>query len=482
MNPGTIVEGYDLDVVSQTPITYAEVVPPFLEVYPGQQGTASVVFSPPSGPQAQGGQIAFGVRARSRVDPTASGVVEGDLEIGRVFGLQAKLTPVTSSGRWRGRHTVAVANWGNAPARLRLVPSDPDQLLGFLIRPEVVEVPLGTTATARLKVRTRKPVLRGTPTRLPFQVVGEPDPPAPVPGPVSPFSDPSRPVVDGAFMQKPILSRVVVAVAAIAALLLIAGTAFALTRPGSTESQEASGAPEPPANIEAIKRGAAFITLAWDAATDVDKYQLITQQNDRNVGTTDVDGALDQFTVADLKPTTDYCFVMIAYRGSLHSGNSQQVCASTAKATSTATPPPPPDGTQTTQTSTGGTESTATTSTTTSTTSTTSTTGNNPPPVFTPGQYVNAVRLYPAASSTAEQSANSFKRQLQNNGIDAKVLFTGDYDGLLVGTLHPEPSYMVYVGPYGSFNEALADCGSITPAVPGAECNPAQPVPAPPSS
>ncbi|HEY3006401.1 MAG TPA: hypothetical protein VGJ44_28915, partial [Kribbellaceae bacterium] len=209
-NPGTIVESYTLDVVGEQPITWAEVVPPAVSVYPQQQETATVLFRPPGGAATPGGLVPFGVRATSSVDPTARAVAEGELTVGQVSGLQAKLIPVTSSGRWSGRHTVQISNWGNAPATLRLVASDPDQALGFLVRPNVVEVPLGGTATAGLKVRTRKPVLRGTPARLPFQVVGEPEKPGPVTGSVLPYADPSRPVADGAFNQKPILSRMTV--------------------------------------------------------------------------------------------------------------------------------------------------------------------------------------------------------------------------------------------------------------------------------
>ena len=209
-NPGSIVEGYTLDVVGEGPSSWAQVIPAELSVYPQQEARAIVTFSPPSGTSAPSGTNAFGVRARSTVDPDTSAVAEGDVEIGKVFGLQAKIVPVTSSGRWRGRHVVQLSNWGNAPATLRMVASDPDAALGFYVRPDVVELPLGGTATVRMSVRTRKPFLRGSAVRLPFSVVGERADAAasanPSPAPAMAYADPSRPVVDGAFNQKPILS------------------------------------------------------------------------------------------------------------------------------------------------------------------------------------------------------------------------------------------------------------------------------------
>ncbi len=149
-NPGSIVEGYHLDVVGEGPSSWAEVIPAEVSVYPQQEAKAFVTFHPPGGNAAPSGTSPFGVRARSTVDPDASAVAEGDVEIGKVFGLQAKIVPVTSSGRWRGRHTVQLSNWGNAPAKLRIVASDPDAALGFYVRPDVVELPLGGTGRTGL--------------------------------------------------------------------------------------------------------------------------------------------------------------------------------------------------------------------------------------------------------------------------------------------------------------------------------------------
>ena len=207
-NPGTVVEGYQLQVLGPL-AQWAEVVPPELSVYPQQEATAAVVISPPAGTGAASGLQPFGVIARSTLDASASAVAEGDIEIGEVFGLQAKIIPVTSSGRWRGRHVIQLSNWGNAPAQLRMSATDPDSALGFYLRPEDVNLPPGGQATVRLSARTRHPFLRGTPVRLPFHVVGERLGAAPAPTPAAGvgYGDPSRPAVDAALNQKPILSR-----------------------------------------------------------------------------------------------------------------------------------------------------------------------------------------------------------------------------------------------------------------------------------
>ena len=103
-NPGTVVEGYRLQVLGPA-AAWAQVVPPEVSVYPQQSASIAVVFSPPSGTTAMGGTYPFGVIAAATLDPKSSAVAEGDVDVAKVFGLQAKIVPVTSAGRWRGRHT-----------------------------------------------------------------------------------------------------------------------------------------------------------------------------------------------------------------------------------------------------------------------------------------------------------------------------------------------------------------------------------------
>ena len=152
-NPGTIVEGYRVEVIGEGVSDWGEALPPEISIYPQQDASAVIVFSPPGGTGAPGGTWPFGIRVRSTEDADASAVVEGDLEIGKVFGLQAKLLPVNSSGRWRGRHVVQLSNWGNSPAKLKLTATNQDEALGFLIRPEVVELALGGEARAMVWVQ-----------------------------------------------------------------------------------------------------------------------------------------------------------------------------------------------------------------------------------------------------------------------------------------------------------------------------------------
>lgn len=458
-NPGTIVESYTLDVVGEQPIGWAEVVPPSVSVYPQQQETATVLFRPPAGPATPGGLVPFGVRATSSVDPAARAVAEGELTVGQVSGLQAKLIPVTSSGRWRGRHTVQISNWGNAAARLRLVPSDPDQALGFLVRPEVVDVPLGGTATARLKVRTRKPVLRGAPTRLPFQVACEPDPPVPVAGPVSPYADPTRPVVDGALNQKPILSRMTVSAGALGALAVVAALVFALTRPADPGQAHGDGKTVPPKpHLAATANGPASVMLSWGVLRNVDSYTLL--YFDPVSGTTfntekGISAEQNAKQVDKLNPATRYCFKLRAVNGDKIGPESAQACATTAEAPVTPSSATPSGG----QSQSPSSPSQSVTET--ASTTPTGGTGGPDSPVFTPDQWIAVVEQYPAdAGVTAENSARDLARRLAAAGVSSGVLFArGQYPGLTNASGRPlTDSWVVYAGPATSSQQVESTC------------------------
>ncbi len=330
-NPGNRVEGYDLDVVSQTSMPWATVTPPTISVYPQQEESAVVTFAPPAGPQTQGGALPFGVRARSQVDETASAVVEGDLDLGTVSGLQAELTPAASAGRWSGRHALRVSNWGNAPARLRVAAQDPDEALGFLVSPQVLEVPLGGKAVARVKVRTRHPVLRGSEQRLPFQITLEPEEPEVI-GVARPVtSTPERPVVDGAFKQKPILTRLVVVAAVLLLLLGIGGAAWAWNSRGDAPVAEDDVVnPDVPTGFRSTENESdEQVTLVWDEMEDVDSFRLYYEYPDKPNQLEPLEIGPATAVEAALPADTSMCFRLTAVREEKESDKTEKVCDAT---------------------------------------------------------------------------------------------------------------------------------------------------------
>ena len=335
-NPGEIVEGYKLTVIGPGAEGWGQVMPDEVQVYPGQETTAVLVFNPPSDAAAGSGTFPFGIKAASVVDDDTSVVAEGDLDLGRVFGLQAKLSPVASTGRWSGQHLVQFTNWGNAPVRLKLAAADPDEKLAFLLHPDVIDVPIGATTPTALRVKTKKPFLRGQPVRLPFSISAEPDPPEPAAmgpaGPLPVMADPRRAQVDGAFNQRPILSKWVILLAllllAVIALLIV--LAVRRTPPPPPSAALGAGVPAIPSALTVTGTGETSITVGWDEQPGMESFRLYTLTADgKKSAVNELDGNLSQAPVENLQPGSQYCFRLQAVRGGKPSDLSEQACGNT---------------------------------------------------------------------------------------------------------------------------------------------------------
>lgn len=346
-NTGTLVEGYQVQVLGPV-AAWTRVDPPEVSVYPQQSASVALVFSPPSGTGAPAGTHRFRVVANSTLDPRFNAAAVGDLEIAKVVGLQAKVIPVTSSGRWRGRHTIHLTNWGNSTAQLRMTASDPDEALGFYLSPQTVSLPPGGRATVRLSARARRPFLRGTTVRLPFEVVGqpldaEPGPPPPGLG----YGDPSRPVAAAAFTQKPIVSAGLVKVSMAVLVALVGLGLFLFFRPRPVDELAARNAPARPV-LTVTAAGPTSVRVRWDPVESADAYHL--QRMDGATGDAmsepQVFRELNSYEVINLRPAEEACFQLRASLGDVKGPWSGIVCATTesespasaSAAASTATP------------------------------------------------------------------------------------------------------------------------------------------------
>ena len=480
-NPGSIVDGYRIDVVDEVsggpvsgPAVWSQVLVAegseptgrpgaSLSLYPQQRAEVVVVFSPGSGSEVPGGTFAFGVRVVSVVDRTQSAVAEGILEVGTVFGLQAKLVPVTSTGRWTGRHVVQISNWGNAPARLRLVASDPDQALGYLVRPEVVDVPLGGSTAARIKVRTRRPRLRGQVSRLPFSVVGEPDARLVPPGPTPAAPDPARPVVDGAFSQKPILSRGVVVAAALTVVAALAVGGFALTRRGEEPTLAELGIPSTPVLTPAVAVSPSQIKLAWVPIPNLSGYELLhlSTGSDAVDQVEKLDKSVGAHQVKDLESGQQYCFQLRAVRGDVSSPPSEKTCATTsaAVASQTTSSPPVPS------TSTGTTAPTTAPTTTPGAPTTPSVTTTGGGVVFAATDWIAMVYVLPADAPGAQETVSQWQAGLVKKQVAARILLSSSYPGIGF----KNTAWVVYLGPFSSKAAAEAACTKVQDTTPPAE-------------
>ncbi len=218
-NNGTLVDQFSLDIVGDTR-EWVEVEPRVMNLMPGQDGEATVVFSPPRNSSVLAGQLPFGVRVLSREDPQNSSVAEGVVDVEPFTDLQVELSPKSSRCRSKAVHEVVVDNSGNYPVGVEVITNDPEEQLKLTLDHSSLLVQPGTSAFLKLKAKPYDRFLRGPDKRLPFQVTA-------VSGDLPPIN------TDGTVVQQQLLPKWLLpaAVAALALATVLAVLWFTLVKP-----------------------------------------------------------------------------------------------------------------------------------------------------------------------------------------------------------------------------------------------------------
>ena len=168
-NTGQIVDRFTVTVLGDA-AAWTSVTPNAVSLFPGAEEAVRLTFAPPRGSSPRAGRTVFGVQVRAAENPADSVVEEGSVTVLPFTATTATLTPQTSRGSGRARHDVSVANGGNVPVEVALVPADPDRLLSFEVRPDRLRLEPGATGAARLAVRPIDTFLLGQPQSRPFGV------------------------------------------------------------------------------------------------------------------------------------------------------------------------------------------------------------------------------------------------------------------------------------------------------------------------
>ncbi|MEV4555599.1 hypothetical protein AB0K51_01230 [Kitasatospora sp. NPDC049285] len=180
-NTGPVVDSFTLEVLGPAG-AWASCEPESLSLFPGQSGTARVLFRPPPGSAVPLGRVVYAVRVRSAEDPAGSVVEEGAVDVGALPVVQAELSPRTGRARGRrtSRHRVAVDNLGNAPVVVQLIGRDEDDVVDVVCDPPELEVGPDSAVFAKVRVRGRHRFWTGASQTHRFQVLAQPPGAAPV--------------------------------------------------------------------------------------------------------------------------------------------------------------------------------------------------------------------------------------------------------------------------------------------------------------
>jgi hypothetical protein len=170
-NTGTVVDRYAIQVLGDA-ARWTTVDPPSVNLVPGAEGSARVVFNPPRSPDVVAGPRPFRLVATSSEDQTTSAFTDGTVEVGQFHDVTATLHPQTVEGR-SGTYHVTIANRGNAPASVNVGATDPQGALAFRISHPVATMPPGRDGTVTVQAQPQSGTLSGAPRPYRFQVVAD---------------------------------------------------------------------------------------------------------------------------------------------------------------------------------------------------------------------------------------------------------------------------------------------------------------------
>lgn len=149
---------------------WTQVKPARVNLMPNQEVSVELTFTPPRSADVLAGKHPFALQASSREDPAGSVVQEGVVLVEKFTEVAVQIVPVTSTGRRRGKHTLAVDNLGNHEHGVEVVATDPDLRLAFRVRPRAPRLTPGTATFVRVIAKPRKHFWKGPDRTLPFGV------------------------------------------------------------------------------------------------------------------------------------------------------------------------------------------------------------------------------------------------------------------------------------------------------------------------
>jgi hypothetical protein len=325
-NVGDLVEQYRLEVLGDA-ARWSQVIPRQISVLPGgsEEKAVDVVFRPPPPPVTAAGNVPFGLRCVSLEAPDRCAVVEGDLVVGAVVGLAARLETVKPAGRWTGRYQVVLENTGSVPVRLRLLASDSRRMLRFAVAPPEITVEPGGSATAYVLVQPRQPALRGKSAAHGFSVSYQ-----------TVDGDRSGELA-GSFEQRPIISKGVMVVCLLLLGLAAAGVVLLLRNSGDAAlpNEEGTVPPPPIALTAANSQPDGSVQLVWQRSPYATSYVVQLRLPDGEVGDSEevADPGQSAYTWSGLAPG-EHCFQVVAVGPGGRSEPSEPKC------TDVRTPPP----------------------------------------------------------------------------------------------------------------------------------------------
>jgi hypothetical protein len=257
-----------------------------------------------------------------------------------VFDLDTRLVGVTPAHRWVGRYRAEFTNNGTAPVALDLAMMSQAEDLGFALAPTQMDLERGASGEAFIKVRPRRPFFMGQPRRHTFQLAYTR---------YSELNDPNDPTVDGTldgtFEQRPVASRRLLTMAAIAVAAVIALIALL---PSKAPPAAAQVPPQTPQLLSVESAAADAVLITWEGDPTATGYRidrLLTEgAESRVVDSASVGGERTAHRFEGLEPATNHCFQLVALNDAGESDPTPAKCGETLAAVGASEQPTQPQG------------------------------------------------------------------------------------------------------------------------------------------
>ncbi|MFG2774546.1 hydrolytic protein [Streptomyces sp. NPDC048350] len=168
-NDSDIVEAYTFTVVGDC-AAWSTVEPARVSLYPGTSETVTVRLAPPRSPEVRAGEKPLGVRVLPVEHPENVVVPETTVRVEAFREVRQELTPRRRRG-WRGgRYRIALRNQGNTPVSLALAGRQAGEELSLRTTPQRRRLEPGESAEVALMAGVRPLIWFGEPVSHPFEI------------------------------------------------------------------------------------------------------------------------------------------------------------------------------------------------------------------------------------------------------------------------------------------------------------------------
>jgi len=271
-NVGPVVETYSLSIVGPAQ-SWVSVVPQDISLFPGDEGSATVVIRAPRASKVAAGDYTIGIIARSEVDPNESTVHEFVVRVNPFYESSMALSRTTINIRGRTTSFAQVTNGGNSSVEFSLKAMDPDGYARCKIEdPEFTLAPGETTwkkmvITAPVHLFGKQRTLGLVGTLTPMRDVTLDTPLEELKPSIQRVTIVQGPLIR---FRLGVFGRILLLLLVIGAVALFFASRYLLGPSNSLKS----GPPATPANLTAVPYGEGKVLLRWEGAGGATGYSV----------------------------------------------------------------------------------------------------------------------------------------------------------------------------------------------------------------